>query len=172
MAEQTLSEALGRELTSQQADLVKQQVASEILGRDLTTQEIELVKQRGISEIFNQALTEQQVKSEESERQISQATARLGALRDFEDTRLNRQQVALNALIQAAPFLVGPEDQFFPGLEPGGAGQVLGDLLGADVQPREIPTADLGLDALLSAPILGGPSEIDRLLSGTFAGGQ
>ncbi len=110
-------------------------------------------------------LVREQTLSEEFGRGLSAAEARMGALQGADMDRRERLSTLLSTLLGAAPFAIGPEDKYFPGLEPGGVGQVLGRLLGANIGPREIPRTNLPLSMLMEAP-LGGISEIDRLLSG------
>jgi hypothetical protein len=75
-----------------------------------------------------------------------------------------RRESAMDAMIAAAPFMVAPGTEFTPGLEPGGAGVELGQLLGANVQPQRLPTVELPINELVNAPISAGQQQIDEAL--------
>lgn len=71
-----------------------------------------------------------------------------------------RREAATQALMDALPFLVSPDQQFTPGFEPFGVGPQLGNLLGANVPPRELPTAELPLQELANPPLAASPAGI------------
>ena len=77
-----------------------------------------------------------------------------------------RRESAMNAMIAAAPFMVDPGMEFFPGGEPGGLAVQLGARLGGagSVQPQRIPTAELPLNQLVNAPVSASPTAIDEAL--------
>lgn len=58
---------------------------------------------------------------------------------------LDKFNLLVQALIGAAPFMVNPDQEFFPGQQPGGPGQELARLLGVGFEPQRIPTAPLPL---------------------------
>lgn len=102
--------------------------------------------------------------SERGLREAQTAGIRVGALQNVDQERRLRIAEVLSALINAAPRFVGGEDEFFPGLEPGGAGDALGRILGANVPNRQIPTQKLPLSLLLESGLVGGVDEINASL--------
>lgn len=60
----------------------------------------------------------------------------------------DKLDLLVSALLEAVPFMVNPGQEFFPGQEPGGAGQELARLLGVGFEPQRIPTAPLPLSLI------------------------
>lgn len=120
-------------------------------GRVLFAEEAELMRQQALSEEFNRKLTA--------------AASRIEAQAKLDAERRARTEAILTSLIGAAPYMINPEEQYFPGLEPGGVGEALGGLLGAGIGPREIPTATLPISRLMEAPLMN-EAEINELLTG------
>ncbi len=77
-----------------------------------------------------------------------------------------RRESAIDAMIAAAPFMIDPGMEFFPGEEPGGLGAQLDQRLGGAgaVQPGRIPQVELPLNQLVNAPVSAGPEAIDQAL--------
>lgn len=106
----------------------------------------------------------------ESERALQQEQAqslRFGRVRDKLDLAMAtdqladaRRALAVSALLEAAPRMVNPGQEFFPGQEPGGAGQELARLLGVGFEPQRIPTTTLPLQELVDAPLAVPPEMI------------
>lgn len=101
-----------------------------------------LANQRAASEAFNRA---------RDKWDLLQATDQLADA---------RRQAATDALTQLLPFMVDPSMQFAPGFEPGGVGPELGNLLGANVPPQRLPTAEVPLSELANPPLAAPPEAI------------
>ncbi len=124
-------------------------------------------------------LRDQQAQTEafvrENQRQQAQSTAmeRVTSMFDLLQTTDQladaRRQNAVQALISAAPFMVDPSQQFSPGFEPGGVGEILGGLLGANVPNQILPTAELPLQELANPQLAAPPSAITEALNPMLA---
>lgn len=116
-----------------------------------------------------QAQTEAFVRENQRQQAASQAMDRVKGMFDLLQTTDQladaRRQNAVQALISAAPFMVDPSQQFAPGFEPGGVGEVLGGLLGANVPPQILPTAELPLQELANPQLAAPPSAITEALN-------
>lgn len=120
----------------------------------------QLAQQRAATEAFVRENQRQQAATQAQDRvgqklELLQMTDQLADL---------RREAAVNALIQAAPFMVNPGQQFTPGFEPGGVGQRLGGLLGANVPNQQLPTAQLPLNELANPQLAAPPSLIAQQL--------
>ncbi len=120
-----------------------------------------------------QAQTEAFVRENQRQQAASQAMDRVTSMFDLLQTTDQladaRRQNAVQALIQAAPFMVDPSQQFAPGFEPGGVGEVLGGLLGANVPNQILPTAELPLQELANPQLAAPPSAITEALNPMLA---
>ena len=106
----------------------------------------------------------------ESERALQQEQAqslRFGRVRDKLDLAMAtdqladaRRSLAVSALLEAAPRMVNPGQEFFPGMEPGGAGMELARLLGVGLEPQRMPTTTLPHQELVDAPMAVPPEMI------------
>ena len=77
-----------------------------------------------------------------------------------------RRENAMSALLQAAPLMVPEGTEFAPGFEPGGPAMRLSDMIGANLQPQRIPTAELPLGDFLDEPRSVTPDSVTALLGG------
>ncbi len=115
-----------------------------------------------------QARTEASQRAALAEQTRSEAMSRVSTMFDLLQTTDQladaRRQIAVQSLIQAAPFLAPPGAEFSPGFEPGGLGEVLGNLLGANVPNQMLPTAELPLNELANPQLAAPPSAIAESL--------
>lgn len=81
-----------------------------------------------------------------------------------------RRENAMSALLQAAPLLVNPGTEFAPGFEPGGPAMQLSNLIGANVTPTRLPTANLPIGDFANAPPAVTPETINRDLAAIMGG--
>jgi hypothetical protein len=77
-----------------------------------------------------------------------------------------RRENAMSALLQAAPLMVAPGTEFAPGFEPDGPAMQLSNLIGANLQPQQMPTAELPLGDFLNEPRSVTPESVNTLLGG------
>ena len=77
-----------------------------------------------------------------------------------------RRENAMSALLEAAPLMVQPGTEFTPGFEPGGPAMQLSGLIGANLQPQQMPTAELPLGDFLGEPRSVTPESVNALLGG------
>ena len=120
-----------------------------------------LLQERALTESFVRELQRQQAGTEAQNRVQSQ----LELLQVTDQLADARRKAAVEALLAAAPFMVNPGPQFTPGFEPGGPGQQLGSLLGANVPNQMLPTATLPLNELANPPLAAPPSLIAEQLN-------
>ena len=181
VAEQTISERIGRDLTVAETALIRERIISEILGRKLTEAEIALVRQRIETEKAQEGLLNsqagladaqtglvgEQTRTERFNRMQTANTNRIGALGDATAQQSTNITNAIQALIAAAPRFVSGPGQTFPGFEEGGMADVLASLLGTSIadSSREIPVQYLPIEMLLQAGS-GQVDEINQLLPG------
>ena len=134
-------------------------------GRTLFPEESRLMQEQALSERFGRAMDQATFQETQRQNAHERVSDRLRLLQATDQLLDERRRGAISAMIEAAPFFVGPEQRFMPGLEPGGVGQTLGGLLGADVQPFEIPRHELPLQQMVDAPLAAGPQQIDEQLA-------
>ncbi len=110
----------------------------------------------------------------ESQRQnaFNRARDRMALMQATDQLADARRESAIDAMIAAAPFMIDPGMEFFPGEEPGGLGAQLDQRLGGAgaVQPGRIPQVEVPLNQLVNAPMSAGPEQIDAALLGLLNG--
>jgi hypothetical protein len=111
--------------------------------------------------------------AQEMQRQgaFDRVTDRLKLLQATDQLVDARRENAMSALLQAAPLMVAPGTEFSPGFEPGGPAMQLSDLIGANLQPSPMPTAELPLGDFLNEPRSVTPEMIGRDLGALLGGG-
>jgi hypothetical protein len=114
------------------------------------------------------------MKQQQRQSVFDRARDKIQLLQATDSLRDERRKNAVEAMLAAAPLMVGPGDQFFPGMEPGGAAQTLGSRFGTRVPARRIPRTTLPLNQMVNAPIAANPQIINKMLNpiiGAPAGG-
>ncbi len=81
-----------------------------------------------------------------------------------DDLQESRRENVMSAMLEAAPLMVNPGTEFTPGFEPGGPAMQLSNLIGANLQPQRMPTAELPLREFLDAPTTVTPGLIEQQL--------
>lgn len=102
----------------------------------------------------------------ETQRQnaFDRVTDKIRLLSATDDLQESRRENAMFALLDAAPLLVNPGTEFTPGFEPGGVAIQLSNLIGANLEPQRLPTAELPIADFLNAPTTVTPSLIEMQL--------
>ena len=102
----------------------------------------------------------------ETQRQnaFDRVTDKIRLLSATDDLQESRRENAMFALLQAAPLLVNPGTEFTPGFEPGGVAIQLSNLIGANLEPQRLPTAELPIADFLNAPTTVTPELIEMQL--------
>lgn len=118
-------------------------------GRTMFPEELELLRQQALTETYQRELLRQRAGTEA----FNRARDKWDLLQATDQLADARRRAATEALIDALPYMVNPGQQYTPGFEPFGAGQELGNLLGANVPIQQLPTAELPLNELANPPL-------------------
>lgn len=108
---------------------------------------------------IEQQLAQGQFQENKRQNQFERVRDKIQLLQTTDQLRDARREAAVNALINTLPYMVAPGTQYTPGLEPFGAGSALGGLLGANVPPQRMPTAEVPLQQLANAPSSAGGAQ-------------
>lgn len=124
-----------------------------------------LLGQQSISERYQRAFDQATLKQQQRQSVFDRARDKIQLLQATDSLLDARRRDAVSFMIESAPLMVGPGDQFFPGMQPGGPAQTLGSRLGTNVPARRIPTQTLPLQQMVNAPVAGNKNIINRMLN-------
>ena len=115
--------------------------------------------------LMQMLLEKQQAEEEKKQNAFERVRDKQTLLQTTQQLADARREAVVQAMLQAAPFMVSESTRYTPGLEPSGAGSQLGRMLGVNVPAQEMPRQTLPLNAMLNAPQPVTPETIGRDLS-------
>lgn len=139
---------------------LSQDAATELVRADMINQ----LTPRDTGTGASSALGFAQLAETQKNNAFNRVQDKLRLLMATDDLQESRRENVIFALLEAAPLMVAPGTEFSPGFEPGGPAMQLSNLIGANLQPQQLPTFELPLEEFQDAPTTVNPSLIEQQL--------